>query len=135
MSNTSQFKDLNEFLAKHSAKNESKTNSTSIISHTRIGDKEQNIKTIPTVFGKKKSWLFISLILYLNLIYNSFIFSYLFNNKITLMYIFIMTPQLIYLHNIKKYNYSNNSIDKYMNQTKKTLVILLLFLSIISLHK
>jgi len=43
MINTSQFKDLNEFLAKHSAKNEPKTNGSVNITHTRIPDKELNI--------------------------------------------------------------------------------------------
>jgi len=61
MSNTSQFKDLNEFLAKHSAKNESKTNSTSIISHTRIGDKEQNIYAGAYIIPKEELQTFYSL--------------------------------------------------------------------------
>lgn len=39
---TTQFKDLNEFLAKHSAKNVNNTGTTGI-SHTRIPDKELNI--------------------------------------------------------------------------------------------
>ena len=43
MINTSQFKDLNEFLAKHSAKNEPKTNGSVNITHTRIPDKDLNI--------------------------------------------------------------------------------------------
>ena len=43
MTTTSQFKDLNEFLAKHSAKNVSNGNSSLSISHTRIPDKELQI--------------------------------------------------------------------------------------------
>jgi len=45
MNNTSQFKDLNEFLAKHSAKNNenNKPGDSSALTHTRIGDKELNI--------------------------------------------------------------------------------------------
>ena len=42
MTTTSQFKDLNEFLAKHSAKNNDK-GETSTFTHTRIGDKNLNI--------------------------------------------------------------------------------------------
>ena len=42
MSSSSQFKDLNEFLAKHSAKNVN-NNSTLGITHTRIPNKELNI--------------------------------------------------------------------------------------------
>jgi hypothetical protein len=45
MNNTSQFKDLNEFLANHSAKNNenNKPGDSSALTHTRIGDKELNI--------------------------------------------------------------------------------------------
>jgi hypothetical protein len=43
MTTQSQFKDLNEFLAKHSAKNVSNGNSSLSISHTRIPDKTLNI--------------------------------------------------------------------------------------------
>jgi len=42
MNTSSQFKDLNEFLAKHSAKNNEKGDS-STFTHTRIGDKNLNI--------------------------------------------------------------------------------------------
>ena len=43
MTSTSQFKDLNEFLAKHSAKNIVNTGGSTNITHTRIPDKELNI--------------------------------------------------------------------------------------------
>jgi hypothetical protein len=45
MNTTSQFKDLNEFLAKHSAKNNenNKLGDSSNFTHTRIGDKNLNI--------------------------------------------------------------------------------------------
>jgi len=99
------------------------------------GDKKQNINTIPTIFGKKISWIFISLLLYLNLLYNSFIFNNLFNYKISILYNLIMIPQLKYLYNIKKNNYCNNAISKYMKQTNNTLFILLLYLVSLSYYK
>ena len=43
MTSSSQFKDLNEFLAKHSAKNTSSNTGTGSITHTRIPDKDLNI--------------------------------------------------------------------------------------------
>ena len=43
MITTSQFKDFKEFLVKHSAKNEQKVGDSISFTHTRIGDKEQNI--------------------------------------------------------------------------------------------
>ena len=60
MAAASQFKDLNEFLAKHSAKNEQKIGEQSSSTHTRIPDKDQNIypgsyiipsSELPTFYG------------------------------------------------------------------------------------
>ena len=92
------------------------------------GDKNQNINTIPIIFGKYKAWIFINVLQYFSLIYNSFIFFYLFNNKISFYYILIMIPRLTYLYYIKKDNYSKDSISKYMKETNKTLLLLLSYL-------
>jgi len=43
MTAVSQYKDINEFLAKHSAKNEQKSGDNISFTHSRIPDKEQNI--------------------------------------------------------------------------------------------
>ena len=60
MSTSSQFKDLNEFLAKHSAKNVSNNSSGLSITHTRIPDKDLNVypgayiiprEELPTFYG------------------------------------------------------------------------------------
>ena len=40
---SNQYKDLNEFLAKHNAKALEKTDGKTIITHTRIGDQSLNI--------------------------------------------------------------------------------------------
>jgi P4 family phage/plasmid primase-like protien len=62
MSVTSQFKDLNEFLAKHSAKNvTNNTGSTLSISHTRIPDKELNIYAGSYIIPKEERDVFYSL--------------------------------------------------------------------------
>jgi P4 family phage/plasmid primase-like protien len=67
MTSPSQFKDLNEFLAKHSAKNVNNTNSTLSISHTRIPDKELQIfagayiipkEDLPTFYGLYYDYVF-----------------------------------------------------------------------------
>lgn len=60
MTNASQFKDLNEFLAKHSAKNNT-TNATSSISHTRIPDKELQIYAGAYIIPKEDLAAFHSL--------------------------------------------------------------------------
>ena len=51
MNSSSQFKDLNEFLAKHSAKNEQKVGESLSFTHTRIGDKELNIYAFYAFFS------------------------------------------------------------------------------------
>jgi P4 family phage/plasmid primase-like protien len=58
---STQFKDLNEFLAKHSAKNASNSNSSLSISHTRIPDKELNIYAGAYIIPKEDLPAFYSL--------------------------------------------------------------------------
>jgi len=62
MTTSSHFKDLNEFLAKHSAKNTANNaGSTLSISHTRIPDKELNIYAGSYIIPKEERDVFYSL--------------------------------------------------------------------------
>jgi P4 family phage/plasmid primase-like protien len=63
MSSTSQFKDLNSFLAKHSAKNEKNEHKDSGISHThtRIGDQSLNIYGGSYIIPKEEQQAFMNL--------------------------------------------------------------------------
>ena len=65
MTTTSQYKDLNEFLAKHSAKNTPGTCAT----HTRIPDKTLNIYGGSYIIPKQEESLFYSL--YYEQVFNS----------------------------------------------------------------
>ena len=58
---TSQFKDLNEFLAKHSAKNEQKPGESATFTHTRIGDKDLNIYCGSYIIPKEELHIFYQL--------------------------------------------------------------------------
>ncbi len=58
---SSQIKDLNEFLAKHSAKNNQSTSDTTNLTHTRIPDKELNIYGGSYIIPKEELPLFYSL--------------------------------------------------------------------------
>jgi len=58
---TSQFKDLNEFLAKHSTKNENKNGDSISYTHTRIPDKELNIYPGAYIIPKEELSVFYSL--------------------------------------------------------------------------
>ena len=62
MSTSSHFKDLNEFLAKHSAKNSANNAGTTLsITHTRIPDKELNIYAGSYIIPKEEKELFYNL--------------------------------------------------------------------------
>ena len=61
MNSSSQFKDLNEFLAKHSAKNEQKIGDSISFTHTRIGDKELNIYAGSYIIPNEELQTFYSL--------------------------------------------------------------------------
>ena len=61
MSSSSQFKDLNEFLAKHSAKNTTNNTGTTNITHTRIPDKELNIYAGSYIIPKEELDVFYNL--------------------------------------------------------------------------
>ena len=64
MTTSSQFKDLNEFLAKHSAKNVSNGNGSLSISHTRIPDKELQIYAGAYIIPKEDLPAFYNLYYY-----------------------------------------------------------------------
>ena len=61
MTTPSQFKDLNEFLAKHSAKNITNNNGTVNITHTRIPDKDLNIYAGSYIIPREELDTFYSL--------------------------------------------------------------------------
>jgi len=61
MSTSSQYKDYNEFMAKHSAKNDQKIGSSDCFTHTRIPDKELNIYGGSYIVSKSELPLFYNL--------------------------------------------------------------------------
>jgi hypothetical protein len=61
MTSSSQFKDLNEFLAKHSAKNINNNTGAINITHTRIPDKELNIYAGSYIIPREELDTFYSL--------------------------------------------------------------------------
>lgn len=95
------------------------------------GDKKQHIQTISTVFGKKVGWYSALLVLSMGTTINSFELSYLFYNKIAIVFFLLHIPQIYYLFKIKK-DFSNQSILYYMNYTNKTLFVLLLYIICLS---
>jgi geranylgeranylglycerol-phosphate geranylgeranyltransferase len=98
----------------------------------REGDKENNIITIPTLLGNNFSWIISNIILNFNIISNSLSIAYLYNDKLALFLPIFLFPLLINLYNIKKNNYSNESIANYMKKSNYSLILILFYLCIIA---
>ena len=99
------------------------------------GDKINNIKTIPVIFGKKYSWIFANIILYINILFNTFSLGCLYNFDIGIILSFICLPCLFNLYKINKSNYSKEIIRYTVFETNKTLFLsLLYFCSIIYIN-
>ena len=97
------------------------------------GDKNSNIMTVPTLFGNEKAWIFTNIIMYFSIISNSLSVAYLYNNSpISYIIIFIMSPLLVNLYNIKKEKYSKDSIVNYMKYSNYPLLFMLFYLCSIS---
>jgi geranylgeranylglycerol-phosphate geranylgeranyltransferase len=97
------------------------------------GDKYNNIWTIPTIFGNKFSWLCSNLLLSINIIMNTSSILYLYNNdKIAVILPIIFCPLFFNLYQVKKDNYSRNTILNYMKYSNYSFVALLIYLCIIA---
>jgi 4-hydroxybenzoate polyprenyltransferase len=97
------------------------------------GDKINNIQTLPIIFGKKNAWISSLFILYAGLLVNIVKLYQVTNISLAGLFVLTMIPQVNELYNIKNTNFSENSIEKYMDQSNKTLFIILLLLSSIHL--
>lgn len=91
------------------------------------GDKINNIKTIPVVFGKNIAWIFANIILYFNILFSIFSLNYLYNFDIGIILSFICLPSLFNLYKIKKSNYSKETIRYTVFEINKTLFLSLLY--------
>ena len=99
------------------------------------GDKQNHIHTIPVVFGKKFTWYLASTILKINIFWNMFHLSILYNNyNVSVILFFILGPLLYDLREIKKSNYSKEMIAHSVNGTNKQLFMTLIYFCVISYY-
>lgn len=96
------------------------------------GDKENKIYTIPVLFGNKKSWNIVNIILNTSIILNTCALTYLLNFYYGVILLFIFIPIKNELYTIKKCNYYKNIIISSINNTTKPLYFLLLYMIILS---
>ena len=100
--------------------------------HDYEGDKQNNIHTFPVVFGLHKSWVLANIIMKINILWNSLQIMYLFNFQIGIILLFILSPLLYNLKNIKKNRFSKDSIIQSIKETNCPLFILLIYLCILA---
>jgi len=93
------------------------------------GDKNNNIVTIPTLFGKDFSWLLVYAINNYNIISNSLSIAYLYNSPgIGSVIVVILTPLLVNLFKVKQEKYSLESLKNYTQKSNYPLLVLICYL-------
>ena len=100
--------------------------------HDYEGDKQNNIHTFPVVFGLNNSWFLANIIMKINILWNSLQMMHLFDFQIGIILLFILSPILYNLKNIKKDGFSKDSIIKSIKETNSPLFILLIYLCILA---
>jgi len=96
--------------------------------HDYEGDFENNIPTIPVIYGLQKSYTIMKLLLKINILWNSLQIMYLFNFPIGISLLFILSPLLYNLQNIKSHGFSKESITTTIQSTNMPLFVLLFYL-------
>lgn len=94
------------------------------------GDKENNVKTIPVLFGKDIAWISTLIISNLNIVSNSLSIFYItnsMNDAIILAMAMLCSPLSFYLYKLKNKNYSKEVIEKVVNDTNIPLIFTLLY--------
>ena len=99
--------------------------------HDYEGDKQNNIQTIPVVFGLNNSWVLATIIMKINIVWNSLKIMYLFNFQTGLLLLMILSPLLYNLRTIKNSRFSKDSISNAISNSNVPLFLLLIYLCIL----
>lgn len=93
------------------------------------GDNNNNIVTIPTLFGNDFSWLLVYTINNYNIISNSLSMAYLYNSPIIgSVIVVILSPLLLNLFKVKRDKYSLESLKYYTQKSNYPLLALITYL-------
>ena len=103
--------------------------------HDYEGDFENNIPTVPVIYGLQNSLVLATLIMKLNILWNSLHLIYLFNFPLGMLLLFILSPSLYKLKYIKRNGFSKYSIIKSINETNPPLFMLLIYLCFLTTIK
>jgi 4-hydroxybenzoate polyprenyltransferase len=92
------------------------------------GDKFYNVKTIPVIIGKEFTWLLSGLILFYNIISNTFFLMYIKGVETGVFLPFVFVPVIKNFYDVKQKYFSKQSIIDVVNvYCGKTFLIILLF--------
>jgi 4-hydroxybenzoate polyprenyltransferase len=92
------------------------------------GDKENNVKTIPVLFGKDIAWISTLIISNLNILSNSLSLFYITNSmNDAIILALLCSPLSFYLYKLKNKNYSKEVIEKVVNDTNIPLFFTLVY--------
>ena len=94
------------------------------------GDTKQGIHTLPTVFGDKTAWQIAYSIMYLNIITNSMDMVRVHGLWRGYGLLFICTPLLRMLRDVKANEYSGQSIKRYCKKTVGPMLLFLVYLAV-----
>jgi geranylgeranylglycerol-phosphate geranylgeranyltransferase len=99
--------------------------------HDYEGDKLNNIPTIPVVFGMNTSWVLATIIMKINILWNSLRIMYFFNYQTGMVLLVILSPLLYSLKHIKQTEFSKDSISVAIKNSNTPLFMLLLYLCVL----
>lgn len=99
------------------------------------GDKNNNVNTIPVLFGNNITWQLVYYITKINVLWNTFDVIRLFNFHLGMFFMLMCTPLIINLRKIKKYNYNKDVVIQTVKETNKPLLLTLLLLCLMSIPR
>jgi 4-hydroxybenzoate polyprenyltransferase len=97
------------------------------------GDRENKITTIPVLFGKEFAWNTANRICIINILWNTFLMISMFGYAKGNLLLFICSPLLMNLKNIKKNNYEKDIIKQELKKTSMPLLFSLIYLCLLKI--
>jgi 1,4-dihydroxy-2-naphthoate octaprenyltransferase len=101
----------------------------------REGDKQNNIYTIPVIFGNQNTWIFTAIILNGNILLNAFSLYYVFDYYKGLFLLFLCSPMIYDLCNIQASNYDKLVITKAVKKTSSIMFLILVYFAYLTVYK
>lgn len=96
------------------------------------GDKDNNINTIPVLFGKDAAFVIVNIITNLSILFNSLSLSHVTDYKYGVILTLLCSPLTFNLYKVKLNEYSREIINEVVNNTNLPLFLTLVYFSLLS---